>query len=70
MIMCSESKPCECHRSKLIGEVLLKLENISLQHIDEKGMVKDQKKVICELNKGSYEDLFGNITFISRKAYL
>jgi len=71
VIMCSESKPCECHRSKLIGKVL-NTENIILKHIDEKGKVKDQSTVINELNKGLSElDLFGNtINTTSRKAYL
>jgi len=71
VIMCSESKPCECHRSKLIGRVL-NLENISLQHIDENGKVKDQTFVINQLNKGLSEvDLFGNpLNVTSRKAYL
>lgn len=71
VIMCSESKPCECHRSKLIGRVL-NLENIVLKHIDEKGKLKDQASVINELNKGLGEfDLFGNpINATSRKAYL
>lgn len=71
VIMCSESKPCECHRSKLIGKVL-NTENIILKHIDENGKVKDQATVINELNKGlSAIDLFGNpINVTSRKAYL
>lgn len=71
VIMCSESKPCECHRSKLIGKVLM-TDNIELKHIDEKGKVKDQTTVINELNKGLSEyDLFGNpINSTSRKAYL
>lgn len=71
VIMCSESKPCECHRSKLIGKVLV-ASNIVLNHIDEKGKVKDQLTVINELNKGLSEyDLFGNpINTTSRKAYL
>ncbi|MDI9365803.1 MAG: DUF488 domain-containing protein [Flavobacterium sp.] len=70
-IMCSESKPCECHRSKLIGKVLL-TDNIVLKHIDEKGKLKDQASVINDLNKGLSEiDLFGNIiNTTSRKAYL
>jgi hypothetical protein len=69
--MCSESKPCECHRSKLIGKVLI-TDNIVLKHIDEKGKLKDQSTVINELNKGlSQYDLFGNpINTTSRKAYL
>jgi len=71
VILCSESKPCECHRSKLIGRVLDK-DNITIKHIDEKGKVKDQATVINELNKGLSEyDLFGNpINSTSRKAYL
>jgi len=71
VIMCSESKPCECHRSKLIGKVL-NIDNIILKHIDEKGRVKSQNAVISELNKGFSEiDLFGNqINSTSRKAYL
>ena len=71
VIMCSESKPCECHRSKLIGRVL-NTDNIILKHIDENGKVKDQATVIHELNKGlSAIDLFGNpINVTSRKAYL
>lgn len=71
VIMCSESKPCECHRSKLIGRVL-NTDNIILKHIDENGKVKDQATVINELNKGlSATDLFGNpLNVTSRKAYL
>lgn len=71
VIMCSESKPCECHRSKLIGKVLI-TDNIVLKHIDEKGILKDQTTVLNELNKGlSAYDLFGNpINGTSRKAYL
>lgn len=71
VIMCSESKPCECHRSKLIGRVL-NTEHIFLKHIDENGKLKDQTTVINELNKGLSEfDLFGNpINVTSRKSYL
>jgi len=69
-IMCSEGKPCECHRSKLIGKVLLE-EKIPLLHIDETGKIKDQITVINELNKGlSDKTLFGNdINAFSRKVY-
>lgn len=71
VLMCSESKPCECHRSKLIGRVLSD-DNIILKHIDEKGKIKDQATVINELNKGLSEvDLFGNtLKATSRKSYL
>jgi uncharacterized protein (DUF488 family) len=71
VLMCSESKPSECHRSKLIGQ-LLKKENIILMHIDEKGHLKDQIKVMNELNNGFSEtDLFGKPLYsTSRKVYM
>lgn len=59
--MCSELKPCECHRSKLIGEVLLLDKNIVSYHIDEHGNLKSQAEVINEITKGKNTvDLFGN----------
>jgi uncharacterized protein (DUF488 family) len=73
IIMCSESKPCECHRSKLIGRFLA-IENIFLKHIDEKNRVKSQADVINELNKGlSDTTLFPDevsLNTTSRKSYL
>jgi uncharacterized protein (DUF488 family) len=57
-IMCSESDPCQCHRSKLVGEALVK-ENIQLQHIDEQGQMKEHEAVIFEMSKGwGRRDLF------------
>lgn len=56
-IMCSERNPCECHRSKLIGQVLV-ADKIIVQHIDEHGKIKDHAIVINEINKGPM-DLFG-----------
>lgn len=69
-IMCSESKPEECHRSKLIGQELLK-KKISLKHIVSDKLVKSQEMVMAELTKGKGTvDLFGNeIDFTSRKSY-
>ena len=69
-VMCSESKPEECHRSKLIGQELLK-KNIEIQHITEPNKTKDQLTVMNELTKGKGTvDLFGNETsFTSRKKY-
>lgn len=69
-IMCSESKPEECHRSKLIGQELLK-QNISLHHIISADKTKEQTTVMNELTKGKgVVDLFGNETsFTSRKKY-
>jgi uncharacterized protein (DUF488 family) len=64
-LMCSESNPCECHRSKLIGKVL-DTAKISLKHIDEKGSIKSQVAVIDRMNRGFAEfDLFGNPVNVS-----
>ncbi len=49
-IMCSESKPSECHRSRLIGQVL-SAEQIIVQHIDEKNILKTQAEIMNEINK-------------------
>jgi uncharacterized protein (DUF488 family) len=72
-LMCSESKPQECHRSKLIGEVLRDA-NITVQHIDEKGKLKTQNTVILKVTKGQNPiNLFGEtITIVSssRKKYI
>ncbi len=69
-IMCSESKPEECHRSKLIGQELLN-KNISLKHIVSEKKVKSQERVMNELTKGKGTvDLFGDeMDFTSRKSY-
>ena len=71
VLMCSESKPEECHRTKLIGEELIR-EDIRLGHIDEKGRLKTQADIMLKLTKGrNVVDLFGNIeNFTSRKQYL
>lgn len=71
VLMCSETKPEECHRTKLIGEELAK-DKIKLRHIDEKGKLKSQTDVMLKLTKGkNVIDLFGeNENFTSRKQYL
>lgn len=43
-LMCSEGKPQQFHRSKLIGTVF-RQNNINLQHIDENGQLKDQAQI-------------------------
>lgn len=69
-VMCSESKPEECHRTKLVGQELLKA-GISMNHIISATVVKSQETVMTELTKGlGTVDLFGNIKeFVSRKNY-
>ena len=66
-LMCSEGRPEQCHRSKLIGEALAAT-GIPVCHIDEDGGVLTQAQVINRLTKGQM-DLFGQASFTSRKRY-
>jgi uncharacterized protein (DUF488 family) len=43
-LMCSEAKPQECHRSKLVGNTLVE-QDIAVAHIDEAGEIKTQDEV-------------------------
>lgn len=65
-IMCSEGKPEDCHRSKLIGEALQHY-NIPVVHIDENGENKSQEEIIDRITRGQ-QDMFGN-RFTSRYKY-
>lgn len=68
-IMCSELKPEECHRSKLIGDTLFRNE-IKVQHIEESGELSDQVAVILKVNNGKNpRNLFGELEMTSRKKY-
>lgn len=68
-LMCSESKPEQCHRSKLIGEELIKY-GISVKHIVNFDKTREQKEVINVLTKGkSLSDLFGETNLTSKKKY-
>ena len=66
-LMCSEGRPEQCHRSKLIGEALAAA-GIPVCHIDEDGTLLTQTQVIDRLTKGQL-DLFGQASFTSRKRY-
>lgn len=69
-LMCSEGRPEECHRSKLIGEMALAA-GIEVVHIDERGATRTHSEVIAALSGGQL-DLLGNERpgFKSRKRYL
>lgn len=67
-LLCSEGRPEECHRSKLIGETL-SAEGIPVWHIDETGILRTHGEVIDRLTGGQM-DLFGQPAFRSRKRYL
>jgi len=55
-IMCSEMKPQECHRGKLIGNTLIE-QHIEVAHIDENGQIKGQD-AINEVFTGGQLSLF------------
>lgn len=63
-IMCSELRPEECHRCKLIGCELSK-QGIDVLHIDESGLDVPQNEAIRRLT-GGQSDMFGEPPEISR----
>ncbi|MYC75783.1 DUF488 domain-containing protein [Candidatus Poribacteria bacterium] len=67
VLMCSEGKPEECHRCKLIGTSLT-TQDIPVIHIDENDEQVTQQKVIERLTGGQLS-MFGEETFHSRKKY-
>jgi uncharacterized protein (DUF488 family) len=67
-IMCSELRPEECHRTKLIGKVLGDRGHV-VRHLDADGTVIDQDKVLRRIT-GGQSDFFGDPAVIrSRGAY-
>lgn len=66
-LMCSEGKPDECHRSKLIGTTLQDA-GIQVVHLDEAGVPRTQDEIIDRITGGQL-GLFGEPTFTSRKRY-
>lgn len=67
VLMCSEGRPEQCHRSKLIGAAI-SAAGIPVCHIDENGALLTQAQVIDRLTHGQL-DLFGQPSFTSRKRY-
>lgn len=55
-LMCSEAKPYECHRGKLIGNTLLE-QKIAVAHIDEKGNLMGQQEINRKLTGEPGEQL-------------
>lgn len=72
-LMCSEQKPQECHRSKLVGNTLRE-KDIEVAHIDEIGRLKSQEEVDGILSGGQlslFDDPALNTrTSLSRKKYI
>jgi len=56
-LMCSELRPEQCHRSRLLGEGLSK-RGFDLNHIDERGNLISQQEVVLRIT-GGQESLLG-----------
>ena len=73
-LMCSESDPSECHRSKLIGRELYVNYNIDMLHIIAPSKAITETTVVEQLTKHSWVPnlIFGEPmpTFKSRKSYI
>lgn len=73
-VMCSESDPSLCHRSKLIGRELYDKYRINMKHIIEPRKFIDECSLVEALTEGGWNpnSLFGEEPmpyFKSRKAY-
>ena len=68
VVMCSEGKPQDCHRSKLLGE-MLRDRNIEMQHVDEIGNLISQIAVISKIDNGQQALFEGMSNFMSRKRH-
>lgn len=66
-LLCSEGKPEQCHRSKMIGEALA-VAGIPFLHIDEDNRLLTQLQVMDRLTGGQL-DFFGGPVLTSRKRY-
>jgi uncharacterized protein (DUF488 family) len=69
-LMCSEGKPEQCHRSKLIGKSLSG-EGLAVAHIDENDQIASQDEVIGRLHGGQRAFDFREeyVNYTSRKRY-
>lgn len=73
-VMCSETEPFQCHRSKLIGRELYFKYNINMKHILAPKKAITEVEVLKEIDKSWFPepDLFGEISkpyFKSSKIY-
>jgi uncharacterized protein (DUF488 family) len=70
-LLCSESRPQDCHRSKLVG-VALEAAGIEVMHVDEDSVLVSQQEVMERVYAGQLP-LFGDFTLgraaRSRRSY-
>lgn len=70
-LLCSESRPEDCHRSKLVGAALTE-EGMQVVHLDEDGTPLSQQEVMDRLSGGQltlFEDLPTGKAAKSRRQY-
>ena len=65
-VMCSEAKPDQCHRGKLIGNTLIE-QHITVAHIDENGEIKDQQEINDQFVKDRQPTLFDELAPLYNK---
>jgi len=63
-VMCSEGKPQECHRTKLVAEELV-ANGVPVAHIDERGQTRSHAEIMAMITDGQ-ETLFGGHAAASR----
>jgi uncharacterized protein (DUF488 family) len=66
-LMCSEGRPSDCHRSKLLAEMLIE-RGVPVQHIDEKGILVEHDAVSVQINGPQLSFLSSDLGR-SRRAY-
>lgn len=64
VLMCSEGKPQECHRTKLVAEELVRM-GVPVSHIDERGVERAHEAVMESITNGQ-GTLFGAAAAASR----
>lgn len=64
-LMCSEQRPEECHRSKLVSESLVE-RGVPVEHIDADGELRGHDEVIHRLTKGQLTFDFAPPKFTSK----
>ena len=70
VLMCSEGKPENCHRSKLIGQTLSE-KKVKVVHIDENNDLVPHERVMERIPEYNQQKLFPELEgFRSRKKYL
>jgi uncharacterized protein (DUF488 family) len=69
VLMCSESKPQECHRTKLVAEELVRI-GVPVAHIDERGVERTHDEIMGMITAGQATLFGGHVAATtSRKQY-